>query len=201
MIKKVVIASGNPGKIEEFNQLLKLWQVKLIPQAKFSVPEVEENGYSFIENALLKARSCAKNTSFPVIADDSGLCIPFLSGRPGIRSARYSGNHVHNQQNIIKVLYEMNAAELSDRKAYLYCAIVFLMNTYDAEPIVVTGKLNGFISNRVSGKQGFGYDSVFYVPSYKANLAELSTETKNMISHRAKAVLSLQKMILRRYEE
>ena len=201
MLKKIVIASGNMGKIKEFNQLLKLWQIQLISQSDLNVPKVKENGCSFIENALLKARNCANYTSLPVIADDSGLCIPFLSGRPGIRSARYSSNHVNNQQNIIKVLDKMNGVSFSDRKAYFFCAIVFLMNLYDAEPIIVTGKLNGFINDEASGKEGFGYDSIFYLPNYNSTLAELKIETKNMMSHRAMAVLSLQQMLLRKYQK
>ena len=201
MLKKVVVASENKGKIKEFDQLLKLWQIQLLSQSAFNVPEVEENGYSFIENALLKAKNCAYYTQLPVIADDSGLCIPSLSGRPGILSARYSGNHGNDQQNIIKVLDEMSGMNFSDRKAYFYCTIVFLINSTDSEPIIANGRLNGYIHNKISGKGGFGYDGIFYLPHYKSTLAALNTQTKNIISHRARAVLNLQQMLLHRYHK
>ena len=201
MFKKVVVASENKGKIREFSQLLKLWQIQLFSQSEFNVPKVEESGCSFIENALLKARNCAYHTQLPIIADDSGLCIPSLSGRPGIFSARYSGDHTNNQQNIIKVLDEMSGINFSDRKAYFYCTIVFLMDSTDSEPIIVNGRLNGYIHNKISGKEGFGYDGIFYLPHYKSTLAELKIETKNIISHRARAVLNLQQMLLCKYQK
>ena len=201
MFKKITVASGNTGKIREFSQLLKLWQIELIPQSEFSVPKVKENGCSFVENALLKARNCASHTLLPVIADDSGLCITYLSGRPGIRSARYSGDYVNNQENITKVLDEMSGVNFADRKAYLYCTIVFLMNATDSEPIIANGRLNGYIHDKISGEEGFGYDAIFYLPYYKSTLAELKIETKNIISHRARGVLNLQQILLRKYQK
>jgi XTP/dITP diphosphohydrolase len=200
MFKEITVATSNPGKLEEFNRLLESWHIKIIPQSDFNVPGVKEIGLSFIENALIKARHCAKYTTLPLISDDSGLCIPYLSGRPGIYSARYNGDHSNNQGNINKVLSEMNGVDFPRRKAYFYCVLVFLMNARDAEPIIATGRLNGYIHDQISGKGGFGYDPIFYLPNYQSSLAELKKKTKNVISHRARAFLTLQQMILRKYQ-
>lgn len=194
--KKIVIASGNPEKIKEFNYLLKSLNTQVIPQQNFNVPEVKENQLSFVENALLKARHCAQYTSYPVLADDSGLCIPSLLDNPGIYSARYSGNHGNDHANTMKVLDNTRGLNLKDKKAYFYCAIAFLINSKDSEPIIVTGKLDGYINNRVSGKKGFGYDSIFYVPECNSTLGELSFFNKNMISHRARAVSHFKESLL-----
>ena len=197
--KKIVLASNNQGKINEFSMLLKYWNIKVIPQKTFNVPEIEETGLSFVENALLKARHCTKYTKLPVLADDSGLCVDWLSDKPGIYSARYSGNNTSNIENIQKVLRQLNNIPFHDRKAYLQCVLVFLKDTEDQTPIIASGRLHGHIAEQQSGGNGFGYDSIFFLKKQGTTLAQLDNSVKNVISHRARAVLSCQQQILRQY--
>jgi XTP/dITP diphosphohydrolase len=181
-MQKIVLASNNQGKLQEIQAILP--EFELIPQIKLGVPEAVENKFTFIENSIIKARNAAKYTNLPAIADDSGLVIPALGGEPGINSARYSGGN--DKDNIDKVLQKMQ--NITQREAYFYCAIVYVNYYLDPAPIIALGKWQGKIDTKIRGKNGFGYDPIFYLPQYGKTSAELSREEKNKISHRRLAL-------------
>ncbi len=193
-MKEIVLATGNSGKVKELSALLA--PIRCIPQNELNIPCAEETGLSFIENALLKARHASALADKPALADDSGLVVDALRGVPGIHSARYAGNHATDQQNITKLLDAMKDTSASERYAYFYCAIVMVEHANDPTPLVATGKLQGYIASQASGTKGFGYDPIFYVPTYQCTLAELSSEIKNDISHRGKALKALLEQLL-----
>ena len=187
-MKKVVLASHNAGKIKEFGELLRPLHLDLLPQSAFSIPEAEEAGLTFVENALLKARLASRFTGLPAIADDSGLSVFALSGAPGIHSARFAGTKSSAHDNIKKLLAELESFPFEERKAYFYCVIVFILKEDDPIPLICEGKWEGIILSEPRGQQGFGYDPVFYVPSEQKTAAELSLAVKNKISHRGIAM-------------
>lgn len=186
MIKKIVLASGNQGKLNEFSQLFADTSVTIIPQSELNISDAEETGLTFIENALIKARHAAKVSSLPAIADDSGLAVDALGGAPGIYSARYAGEHGNNAANNEKLLHNMQA--VTNRAAKFICVLAFLRHADDPTPIVCQGEWHGTIAKSLSGTQGFGYDPLFYVESEGKTAAELDKERKNSISHRAQAL-------------
>ncbi len=190
MKHEIVLATGNTGKIQEFQHLLP--QYNCVPQAKLNITDVEETGQTFIENAIIKARHASQQARTAVIADDSGLVVPALDGKPGIYSARFAGPHASSKENIQKLLAYLKNND-THRDAYFYCVIVFMTHAEDPTPIVGTGMLKGEISEAPSGKNGFGYDPIFYLETQKTTLANLSANEKNQISHRAKAIQSLLK--------
>lgn len=181
----VVLASGNAGKLRELGELLAPLAVTLKPQAQFHVPEVEENGLSFVENAIIKARAAAIHSDLPAIADDSGLEVDFLNGAPGIYSARYSGSG--DEANNLKLLAELGKAPREQRNARFQCALVYMRHGQDAMPLICQASWEGYILFEPRGDNGFGYDPLFYVPGQKCSSAELAPEVKNRISHRAQA--------------
>lgn len=187
---KVVLASGNAGKLREMQALLAPLGVDLHPQSEWDAPEVDENGLTFVENALLKARGAARHTGLPAIADDSGLVVPALDGEPGIHSARYSREGTDAANNTL-LLSEMNALGGDDRAAHFYCAMVFLRGPRDPAPLVATAAWHGRILMAPRGSGGFGYDPLFFVPGEGCASAELPPETKNRISHRGQAAAKL----------
>ena len=181
----VVLASGNTGKLRELAGILRPLGVSLVSQAKFSVPEVEENGLCFVENAILKARAAAGCSGFPAIADDSGLAVDYLNGAPGIYSARYSGEgDAGNNTKLLSALIEVPEEQ---RGARFHCALVYMRHAHDPMPIVCQASWEGRILNAPRGDNGFGYDPLFYVPEYQCSSAELPAQIKNRISHRAQA--------------
>ena len=184
-LQSVVLASGNEGKLRELRRILKPLELSLIPQSEFNVPEVDENGLSFVENAIIKARATAKATGLPAIADDSGLEVDYLQGAPGIYSARYSG--AGDAANNAKLLSELGDLPLQQRTARFQCVLVYMRHWQDPTPIVCQGTWEGQILFESSGENGFGYDPLFYIPSHQCSSAALSAEVKNSISHRAKA--------------
>ncbi|NYT27144.1 RdgB/HAM1 family non-canonical purine NTP pyrophosphatase [Candidatus Thiodubiliella endoseptemdiera] len=185
-MQKIILASNNQGKIREFNAMLK-GVYEVVSMKTMGVKEIPETGLTFVENALEKARNASQQSGLPALADDSGLSIDALDGAPGIYSARYSGGN--DQKNIDKVL--KNLAGIKDRNAYFYCAIVFVEHATDPTPIIATGKWQGQILEQRQGDNGFGYDPIFYLPEFKKSSAELDTEHKNTLSHRALALQSL----------
>jgi XTP/dITP diphosphohydrolase len=187
---KVVLASNNPGKIDEFSQLLEHLPITFIPQAALGIKDVAETGLTFIENALIKARYACHITGLPTIADDSGLTVPALRGAPGVLSARYASNHATPEENIKKLLDELKGIPAEKRDACFYCVLVFMPHAKDPTPLVCEGQWSGTIAYEPKGSQGFGYDSVFYVPSEKKTAAELLPAIKNRISHRGIALQS-----------
>ena len=183
--QSVVLASGNTGKLRELSELLAPLGLTLKPQSQFKVHEVEEDGLSFVENALIKARAAARHTGLPAIADDSGLEVDFLNGAPGIHSARYSG--AGDEANNAKLLTALGDLSKEQRGARFHCVLVYLRHALDPTPLVCHGSWEGSILFEPHGENGFGYDPLFYVPEHECSSAELEPSIKNRISHRAKA--------------
>lgn len=191
MTKKIVLASNNQGKIQEFNAILAEKPFQLIPQGQLNISEVEETGTTFIENAIIKARHAAEQSGLPTIADDSGLIIDALNGRPGIYSARYAGKESSNAEKIKKILDEMKEVLPSARSARFICVIAFMRAYDDPAPIICEGIWEGAILNEPHGEYGFGYDPIFWAKEYNCSSAELNPSIKNQISHRAIALAKL----------
>ena len=192
----VVLASGNPGKLRELGKILAPLSVRLASQAEFDVPEVEENGLSFVENAIIKARAACEHTGLPAIADDSGLEVDYLKGAPGIHSARYSG--AGDAANNAKLLQELENVPQPQRSARFQCVLVYMRHALDPTPLVCQASWEGCILTEPRGENGFGYDPLFFVPEYQCSSAELAPEVKNRVSHRAKASAALFEAMHRR---
>lgn len=194
-MQKIVLASGNQGKLIELQAILSANDVELIPQAYFNISEVEETGLSFVENALIKARHACVKTGLPCIADDSGIEVDALDGEPGIYSARYSDTYGSSAdaENNAKLLQELEQVPDLDRTARFQCVIVFLRHEKDPMPLICQGSWKGRITFKESGENGFGYDSLFYVPTHQCTSAELQPEVKNSLSHRGQALRQLLK--------
>jgi XTP/dITP diphosphohydrolase len=185
---KVVLASGNQGKLNEFNRLLADKGFEIHTQSEFDVPDADETGLTFVENAILKARNAALHTGLPAIADDSGLEVDALQGKPGIYSARYAGEQGSDAANNTKLLDELNAINAPHRTARFRCCIVFMRHAEDPSPIIADAAWAGHILHAPQGENGFGYDPLFYVPSHDCSSAELDSAEKNRISHRGQAL-------------
>ncbi|OCG13888.1 non-canonical purine NTP pyrophosphatase, RdgB/HAM1 family [Gilliamella sp. App6-5] len=190
-MQKIVLATNNQGKVNELQKLLADAGFDIIAQSQFNVPDVEETGLTFIENAILKARHTAKLTGLPTIADDSGLAVDALGGQPGIYSARYAGENSDDKSNNKKLLKALQNTPKEKRTAYFYCALVFMRHENDPTPIICLGKWHGFILNEEQGEGGFGYDPLFYVPELGCSAAQLTKEQKSQISHRGQALKQL----------
>ncbi len=188
--KEVVLASNNLGKLNELTTLLSKTNIKVFPQSYFKIQEIEEDGLSFVENALKKARNACLISNKPAIADDSGIEVDALNGAPGIYSARYSETESDHGNNI-KLLKNLNNVTEKNRTARYQCVIVFMKNASDPTPIICQGTWEGIILREPKGKNGFGYDPLFFIPSLKKTAAELPQEVKNKYSHRAKALRNL----------
>ena len=181
----VVLASGNAGKLRELDKVLAPLDVSLQPQAQFNVPDAEETGLSFVENAIIKARAAAQHTGLPSIADDSGIEVDHLKGAPGIYSARYSG--AGDEANNVLLLQELGEIPEEQRSARFQCVLVYMRHALDPVPLICQGSWEGFILSEPRGEDGFGYDPLFYLPDYQCSSAQLDPSIKNRISHRAKA--------------
>lgn len=190
-MQKVVLASNNAGKVREINQILAGLDIEVVPQAEFSIPEAEETGLSFVENAILKARHAAQLSGLPAIADDSGLEVDALQGAPGIYSARYAGVGASDADNLNKLLEALQGVPESARTARFQCLMVFMRHGEDPTPLICQGTWEGRILESAQGNNGFGYDPVFYVPERDCSSAQLDAETKNRLSHRGKALKQL----------
>lgn len=190
-MSKIVLASGNAGKVREINKLLADHGIEVVPQTEFDVPEAVEDGLTFVENALKKARHAAKLTGLPAIADDSGIEVDALDKRPGIYSARYSGEGATDTKNNEKMLSELEGISEENRTARYWCVMVYMQSADDPTPIITQGSLEGTIMTAPKGDGGFGYDPIFWLPEQQCAAAELSMEEKNKISHRAIALNAL----------
>lgn len=188
---RIVLASGNPGKVREINQLLAGGGLEVLPQSEFGVPDIEETGLTFVENAILKARNAAKHTGLPAIADDSGLEVDALQGAPGIYSARYAGEGASDRDNLEKLLEQLGDLPEQDRGARFQCLMVFMRHALDPTPMIFQGTWEGRILFQPRGESGFGYDPVFFVPDRGCSSAQLAPEVKNAISHRGQALRKL----------
>ncbi len=188
-MKKLVLASGNAGKLREFGQLLAPFDFEVLPQSAFNVPEAEEPHITFVENAIAKARHAARLTGLPALADDSGLCVAALGGAPGVFSARYGGEPKSDAKNNAKLLADL--AGVVDRRAHYVAVLVLMRNADDPQPLIAEGEWHGEIIDTPRGAGGFGYDPYFLVPGKGLTVAELPHEEKNRCSHRGKALEQL----------
>lgn len=187
--KKLVIATGNHGKLREIEHMLAPLDIEVIPQSTFNVPECEEPFCTFIENALAKARHASKLTGLPALADDSGLCVDALQGAPGVISARYAGEPKSDDGNNQKLLEVLGAEK--NRQAHFYCVMVLVRHENDPEPLIAEGQWAGEILNEYRGNDGFGYDPLFLDAKTGKTVAELPLEIKSRISHRGHAMSKL----------
>jgi len=190
-VKEIVLASSTPGKVREINQLLATLDLHVQPQSEFGVIDAEETGLTFVENAILKARNAAQHTGLPAIADDSGIEVDALNGAPGIYSARFAGDNASDQQNLEKLLAELEGMPEAQRSARFQCLMVFMAHANDPTPVICQGTWEGRILTAARGDNGFGYDPVFYVPTHDCSSAELSADVKNALSHRGQALRQL----------
>ncbi len=192
---KLVLASGNAGKLRELAVMLEPLGISLYPQSGWDFPEAIEDAASFIENALKKARHAASHTGLAAIADDSGLVVPALGGAPGIYSARFAGSTATDADNNLKLLNEMSAFTGKKREAYFHCAMVLVRDPNDPVPLIASASWWGEVADHPSGSGGFGYDPLFRVPEHGCTSAELPREVKNRISHRGQAARALVRML------
>ncbi|WP_226668593.1 RdgB/HAM1 family non-canonical purine NTP pyrophosphatase [Microbulbifer aggregans] len=193
-MEKIVLASGNAGKLKEFSQLFSGWQIAVLPQSDFLDQEADETGLSFIENALIKARHASRASGLPALADDSGLAVDALDGAPGIYSARYAGAGASDADNNRKLLETLEGVPAAERGASFHCALAFVRTPEDPVPLVCTARWTGRILERAAGDQGFGYDPLFFVESENMTSAQLPRDVKNRLSHRAQAVKKFEQL-------
>ncbi len=198
MIRKLVLASGNPGKLREFRQMLSPLGMEVVPQSELGIPETDEPHPTFVENALAKARHASRHSSLPAFADDSGICVDALGGAPGVHSARYAGvpaagspggredQDARNNRKLVDAL-----AGAVDRRAHYYCVIVLVRHAADPEPLIAEGRWHGEVLAAPRGTNGFGYDPYFLLPEFDRTAAELPSDEKNAISHRGRAIAHL----------
>ena len=191
MSQRIVLASANSGKVKEFGELLANHDIRVVPQSDFGVPDIDETGLSFVENAILKARNAAQHTGLPAIADDSGLEVDFLNGAPGIYSARYAGMDGDSAANNAKLLAALIGVPAAQRGARFQCLLVYLRHADDPTPIICQGTWEGRILDAMRGDAGFGYDPLFFVAEEDCSAAELPAARKNALSHRGQALRCL----------
>ena len=192
----IVLASNNAGKVREIERLLAESRIHIRPQGEYGVPEAEETGLTFVENAILKARNAARHSGLPAIADDSGLEVDALRGAPGIYSARYAGPGATDEANLLKLLADLADVPEAERTARFQCVLVYLRHAEDPTPLICQGAWEGQILFEPRGTNGFGYDPIFLVPSHGCSSAELDPDTKNRLSHRGQALRRLQERLL-----
>jgi XTP/dITP diphosphohydrolase len=191
----LVLASGNTGKLRELADMLQSlgWAVR--PQSDWAIDGAVEDGLSFIENALIKARLAARVTGLPALGDDSGLVVDALGGRPGIYSSRYAGENAGDHENNDKLLRALKGTLEADRRAHFYCAMALMRHAEDPAPLLATGSWRGRIVETPAGSAGFGYDPLFWVPAEGCTAAQLPAATKNRLSHRGQALAALLKQL------
>ncbi len=195
-MRKLVLASSNPGKIREFREMLSPLGIEIESQSDLGIEDVKEPHGTFVENALAKARHAARRSRLPALADDSGICVTALGGEPGVHSARYAANGTpaadraeQDRRNNEKVIRELAGKE--DRRAHYYCVVVLMRHGQDPQPVIAEGSWNGELIDQPRGQNGFGYDPYFFVPELNKTAAELEPEVKNRLSHRGKALRRL----------
>ena len=191
MTQKIILASGNAGKLREFQQLLSGCGFEIVPQSEFNIANAEETGTTFVENAIIKARHACEQTGLPAIADDSGIEVDALNGRPGVYSARYAGENATDEKNNQKLLTELKNVPTEKRTARYHAVLAYMRHAADPTPILCHGIWEGIILTEPRGQSGFGYDPLFFVPSHNCASAELDKAEKNRISHRGKAMQEL----------
>ena len=192
---KIILATGNPGKLREFSAVLAGLELTIAPQSDFNTPEAAETGLTFIENALLKARNATRHTGLPALADDSGLVVDALHGAPGLYSARYAGAGANDRANIAKLLHELHGVPAERRTARFVCVLALLDHPADPIPLICQATWEGVILDQPRGERGFGYDPVFFVPTEQQTAAELEPAVKNRLSHRGQALAQLHRRL------
>lgn len=190
-MSKVVLATGNPGKVREMSALLAEFGLEVLPQSNFNIVEADETGTTFIENAIIKAKHAAALTGLPAIADDSGLAVDALQGVPGIYSARYAGVDASDRDNLLKLLDALKGVPTAQRTARFHCVLVYMTHAEDPTPLVCHGSWDGVITEQPSGEDGFGYDPIFFVESEGCTSAQLTKQRKSELSHRGQALTKL----------
>jgi XTP/dITP diphosphohydrolase len=193
--RRIVIATGNPGKLSEIRQILEGSDLEIVPQSDFAYTPAEETGDTFLANALLKARRAASETGLPAIGDDSGLVVDALGGDPGVYSARYAGDNATDSQNIDKLLAALQDRHADDRKAAFHCVAVAVFPDTGRAPLVAEGEWRGAIATSRQGHGGFGYDPIFFDAELKLCAAEITAEEKNARSHRGQALRQLGELL------
>ncbi|MEX2517602.1 MAG: RdgB/HAM1 family non-canonical purine NTP pyrophosphatase [Gammaproteobacteria bacterium] len=188
---RLVLASGNPGKLREFAALLAPLACDVVPQSDFNIEPADETGLSFVENAILKARHASAHSGLPALADDSGIAVDALQGAPGIYSARYAGSNASDTDNLNKLIDAVRDVSEAERQAAYHCVIVYMTHAADPTPVIAQGSWAGRLILEPRGEHGFGYDPVFYVESHDGTAAELDPVIKNRISHRGQALQKL----------
>jgi len=197
-VKKIVIASSNPGKLREFQQMLAPLGIEIVPQSQLGIAEADEPQATFVENALAKARHASRLSGMPALADDSGICAAALGGEPGVHSARFAGGppvgfpggrEDQDRRNNEKLITLLDGQ--ADRRAHYYCVIVLTRHAGDPEPVIAEGRWHGEVIDTPRGTNGFGYDPYFYLPEFGRTAAELPPEEKNAVSHRGRALAQL----------
>lgn len=188
---EVVVATGNKGKLNEIRQVLAPLGITVYGQKDFAIPEIEETGLTFVENAILKARNTCLHTGRPALADDSGIEVDALNGAPGIYSARYAGVGASDAANVVKLLGALQGVADAERSARFQCVMVYLRHANDPTPLICQGTWEGRITLAPAGDHGFGYDPVFWVPQHNCTAAQLPPAIKNSLSHRGQALQKL----------
>ncbi|MEP7041619.1 MAG: RdgB/HAM1 family non-canonical purine NTP pyrophosphatase [Dokdonella sp.] len=191
-MKRIVLASSNRGKLSEMREILAGSGIELIAQSDLGIDDAEETATTFVENALLKARHAARASGLPALGDDSGLCVDALGGAPGLYSARYAGAHGDTAANIAKLLAALAEVEDARRDAHFHCSIALLRAPDDPAPLIVEGRWPGRILREERGSNGFGYNPIFFDPTFGQTAAEMDVATKNRVSHRGLALRALQ---------
>ncbi len=188
-MNKLVIASGNPGKLREIARILAPLDIEAVPQSQFDVPDCPEPHVTFVENCIAKARHASMHSGLPALADDSGICVDALGGAPGVFSARYAGEPKSDARNNEKLIADLK--DKPDRRAHYTCVMVYVRHPDDPEPMIAEGRWYGEIIDTPRGEGGFGYDPYFLVPQFGKTGAELDQDTKNAVSHRGQALREL----------
>ncbi len=199
--QQIILASGNKKKLKELSHILNSFEIELVAQSEYKVTEAIEDGLSFVENAIIKARHACEATGKPAIADDSGIDVDYLNGNPGIYSARFAGDSANDEDNLNKLLRELNGVAKELRRARYQCVIVYMRHAKDPTPLICQASWEGIILTEKMGDGGFGYDPVFYCPQKNKTAAQMSPEEKALISHRGKALKDFQREFQSRYND
>jgi XTP/dITP diphosphohydrolase len=194
-LRRLVVASGNRGKLAEIGEVLAGTGIELIAQSELGIADAEETGAAFVENALIKARHASRASGLPALGDDSGICVDALGGAPGLVSARYAGAHGDSAANIAKLLGALEGIQDAQRSAHFQCTIVLLQSAADPAPLIAEGRWHGRILHAPRGEHGFGYDPIFFDPALDKGAAELDAAVKNRVSHRGQALARLKQLI------
>jgi XTP/dITP diphosphohydrolase len=195
MTTDLILATGNPGKLREISAILAPRGFRVLPQSDFAVPEAEETGASFVENALIKARNASARSGRAAMADDSGLCVDVLGGAPGVHSARYAGAGASDADNLARLLEELQGRQPGERRARFVCLMVCVRHAEDPLPLIAQGEWQGHVAEAPRGSGGFGYDPVFLPEGGTRTAAELPPAEKNRVSHRARALRQLLELL------